>query len=194
MILPSQMDTMKTATENDWVVSLYNTGSVIAGHAMISVQGVELYNDFFGQYELTNKIVVKETIGQRYQASIGNNQGFIANIRVIESHQNNNPKNLEELSSRSWYASPENVKNMIASIKEDQKEIKKALEKDDVESLPPYQTGGVHRFTWLGSNGGHSCLTWAEEKLQVANINPSTSMFDSIKACPELHVNSCAIL
>lgn len=186
----SRVNSQFVATQDNWVVSLFNTGAAYAGHAMLVVEGVdENYGLFVGQYEVSRKFVETETLSDLVQKTIGNSQGFIYTIRVIEGDTYTNPQDYSTFSSRSWYAKPEAIKYMIQSIKDQKEKIEEA--KKNNQPLPDlYQAAGSYRWWFLGGNGGESCLTWAEKKLRLADIEPKGSWFDWIKAFPELHVDS----
>jgi hypothetical protein len=188
--LTSQVNSKFYITQDQVVASLFNTGSACAGHAMIVTEGLdEKDNLTVGQYEVRSKLIVSRTIGEKVQQTMGNCQGYIAEIRVIETNRYTYPKEFAELSSKSWYAKPEEIQKMVQSIVEDKTAIEKAIAEG--KELPLlYQTAGSQRWWWFGGNGGDSCLTWAENKLREAGIEPKTSWFDYIKAVPEFHVDS----
>lgn len=171
------------------VVSFLNTGSPLTGHGAIVVEGVINETLFIGQYEVRSKIVVDETISDVVQRTMGNAQGYIAEIRVIENDQYT--RDYSKYSHKSWYASPENVQLMIQSIKNEQRILQQAVANG--EELPyKYQTAGSNRSWYLGGNGGESCVTWAERQLAVAQIGNGLIIGDWVKAVPELH--TCTVL
>jgi hypothetical protein len=177
-------------SEKSWVVSLLNTGSKVTGHAMIVVEGIENDTLFVGQYEVYSKIIVDETISDVMQRTIGNSQGYISKIRVIENF-GEFTRDYGQYSHKCWYAMPEDVRKMILSIKNAQQLIEQAIENH--EDLPfKYQTAGSNRLSILGGNGGDSCVTWAESQLVIANIGNSFILADLIKAIPQLHTE-CVI-
>jgi hypothetical protein len=51
-----------------------------------------------------------------------------------------------------------------------------------------YQKAGAHRWTVWGGNGGHNCLTYAEEKLALAGAGNGVMLTDSSKASTQIHV------
>lgn len=178
--------------QNNSVVSLLNTGSAWTGHAVIIVEGMTKEGSLFvGQYELRAKMLKSsgtQTMMDVLQGSTGNNQGYIGELRVIETDRYTHPKDLSEFSSKSWFVRPEYVQKMIDAIKKEYDELEEA--KAERRELPPYQSAGSYRTRALGGNGGENCLTWAENRLRIAMINPINSWFDWIKALPELHVDS----
>lgn len=178
-------------SEQAWVVSLLNTGSVLTGHAVIVVEGIENNTVFVGQYEVSSKIIVDQTVGDVMQRTMGNAQGYIAEIRVIEN-VGKYTRNYEGYTHKSWYATPENVRIMIDSVKGASEAIKYAIESG--EDLPyKYQTAGSSRFWLLGGNGGESCVTWAENQLKLAQIGNGTIWADLVKAFPEWHAEGCVV-
>lgn len=186
--LTSKVNPHFSITKEQATVSLFNTGPVYAGHAMIVVERLDEQGKLVvGQYEVLGKIVVTRTAGEIFQRTLGNSQGYIAQIRIIEQASYTYPGDYADLASKSWYAKPEAVKKMIRSIKEQQAKIEGAIAQGK-ELSDLYQTAGSQRWWWLGGNGGESCLTWAEKKLRIAGIEPQGSWLDYIKAMPVLHV------
>lgn len=187
---------------NTCVVSLLNTGSAWLGHAVIVVESKKGGQLFVGQYEVYGKIL-KEPVDKTWmdttQSLMGNKQGYIGKIRVIETDRYTDSDDLSKFSSKSWYAKPESVQKMIDSIKrlrdeleETKRQIKAHMKA--MNDLPAYQIAGSYRTPVLGGNGGESCITWAENRLREAGIEPDSSWWDYIKAIPEKHVgSSCEI-
>lgn len=177
-------------SETCWVVSLLNTGSALTGHAMIVVEGIENNRLFIGQYEVRSKIIIDQTIGDVMQRTMGNAQGYIAEIRVIENFDEYT-RDYKDYSHKSWYATPEKVRIMIDTVKDASQAIKNAIENG--EDLPfKYQAAGSSRFWLLGGNGGESCVTWAEKQLKLAEVGNGTIWADLVKAFPEWHTD-CVI-
>ena len=134
-------------------------------------------------------MIVDETYSDTLQRATGNAQGYIAKIRVIGTP--NYTRDYRGYNARSWYAAPEDVKKMIAAIKDAKAEIEDAIAKD--RNLPKYQSAGSERWWRLGGNRGDNCVTWAEKQLVIAHIHNDPSMLDS--TAPQLHVNAggCAL-
>jgi hypothetical protein len=126
--LTSKVNPHFSITKEQAAVSLFNTGPVYAGHAMIVVERLDEQGKLVvGQYEVLGKIVVTRTAGEIFQRTLGNSQGYIAQIRIIEQPSYTYPGDYADLASKSWYAKPEAVKKMIRSIKEQQAKIEEAI-------------------------------------------------------------------
>jgi len=185
----SQVNPTYQFDQTKCVVSLFNTGSALTGHGMLVVEREKNEKPLVAQCEVVGKIIVDETRGERYQGKIGNAQGYITKIRVIEGENYTSPKKYSTIPSKSWYATPEAVEKMIQSIIFDRDRTKAAMDKGEEPPIK-YQVAGSYRAWILGGNEGENCLTWAENKLRVAGIEPKTTWLDWIKAVPELHINS----
>lgn len=181
-MLKSQIQPSWDILEQSWVVSLLNTGSKIGGHAVIVVEGIKNNRIWVGQYDI-KAIAVIEKATDLVQSSIGNIPGYINRIDIFE--RDSYGRDYSQYSAKSWMASPEKIEIMITKIKE----AKERLNNEDA----PFQAAGNKRSLILGGNGGHNCVTWAEEQLTHAGIGNGTIKTDKIKAAPQIHAG-CAIL
>jgi hypothetical protein len=100
-----------------------------------------------------------------------------------------------EMTSRSWFVSPEKAIKIITSIEESSKTLEDAQAEAKRKGCPvewpfKYQTAGSYRLSILGGNGGDSCITWLEKKLAIGGINvgSATRPIDSSKASPGSHI------
>lgn len=196
-------------TETKWVVSLVNTidqgtGKWL-GHTVIVVEGIrDNGNLFIGEYDIQAAALKKSSLG-----SIGNTEGVICDIRCnpdsFDEPKINRAAKFEgafrdyrhkDFSAKSWFTTANAAINMIQTIEAEalslSTEINEAHNEMREADLPLYQTAGASRYSIFGGNGGHNCVTWAEEKLKIAGINHS-SVIDPKKAIPAVHVMSCVV-
>ncbi len=179
--------------DNQWLISLLNTGSKTAGHAMIIVEGREKGENFVGQYEVTGYVLKNPaTSAERFQNAIGNDIGYICAIRALEGKICTYPKPFSKLSSMTWTALKSDVKNMITNIHDMKKQTEDAIKNQ--QPLPyVYQKAGSKRSALLGGNQGDNCVTWAKKQILLAHINQGMletnwAITDTIKALPEAQV------
>lgn len=196
-----------TLMKEKWMASLINsvggTDGIIGGHAVIVIEGI-LSNGkrFFGEYDITaNADPAQQSLLQNL---LGNTQGFITNIRCNPSadiRKSENPvaaqpkrdySKISPHSKVSWYVTPQEANKIIegiendAAILENAKRIAREQNKE-VDWPFKYQKGGKSRLGIFGSNEGHNCVTWCEEKLALGNIVNGVLPLDLIKAMPLKH-------
>ena len=180
-----------------WVVTLINTkkgtGGVIGGHAKIVVEGVIREENsmntklFVGEYHIME---AGEGLGEScVPQALRNSQGNFGVFFTETDKYALADEKYAEVSSRSGYALPDDVKKMILNIKNERDKIESG-EKD-----AKFQYAGNKCF--YSYNGGHNCTSWAEEKLKIVGLEKEL-LFDYIKAAPSSHTtsssqNSCVI-
>ena len=159
--LASQVNPKFYITQDQVVASLFNTGNVYAGHAMIVTESVDENGKLtVGQYEVRSKLVASDTLSEKVQRATGNSQGYIAEIRILKKDSYTYPKDFADLSSKSWYATPEEIQRMVEAIRADKQSIDTAIANS--QPLPLlYQTAGSRRWWWLGGNGIDARSFWA---------------------------------
>ena len=178
----------------NWVVSLIATGTKIGGHAKIIVEGVndsqewlENKNDnpnrsttYVAEYHIipdANPELANATI----PPALRNTQArFGVFYTERPEYKQNKGSQYQQATSRSYCISKDRAMAMIRAIKREK------LEADHLAK--DYQYAG--RYRWVGGNGGHNCVTWAEEKLAIAEINSLSLPKDVVKAIPTKHAHS----
>lgn len=201
-------------TENNWVVSMLNTGGIIFGgpHSKLIVEGL-LPNPiskelelFIGEYHIMESNSLEQT-GFLCPPGLTNVRGksviimseykrYGVNLEKEKQSDEDEKKKLKNTklnqyancSSRGWIVSRENVINMIDNIKDEKKNY------DDKGNYKDFQYGGNWRYWPLSqfwsSGTAHNCTTWCIEKLQVAKVGINIKPTDVIKAVPEKHISA----
>lgn len=169
--------------EETWVVSVVNTGDKLPGHAIIVVEGIKLLDErgaksaFITQYDIQAALFPNEM-----QDSVLNKKGYIKEIRIFETS-----RDYKLYQSKSHYALPEKVKDMIASIEADKIICERASKNEPNYEFPSYQLYGEGFF---GSKGkGDNCAGWCDKKLALAGIGNGTG-----KPKPKVVASRCIIL
>jgi hypothetical protein len=147
----SQINPRYTITNDNWVVSVLNTGPIYAGHNVIVVEGLNAGQLFVGQYDIkatSDPIPGVADHGYITRVDCHEGPGYTRDYSGYRGHVS--------------YAPAAGVTNMITSIKAD---------KDIIDH------GGLIKFQLLGLNhplsdpeGGHNCASWSKEKLDIAGI------------------------
>jgi hypothetical protein len=189
------------------IVSVINSGNYLNAHAMLVVEYLDQDGKLFvGQYDITAK-KIHVTFGDWVQRIMGNSQGVIGKVRCnYDKSEVYTPaevasqpglayvspygRDYSSCHSDNWYATPLQIKNLIASIKEKAKEIEDA-KAEGKESPYKFQLAGSRRWAWLGGNGGDNCLTWCQARLTEVGIirnGEGEKKIDIVKAPPQAHV------
>jgi hypothetical protein len=172
--------------EGAWVVSLMNTGSgttgKLTGHSVLLLEGLDSEVLLIRQCDIQATPLEEES-----ESSLGapfrNVKGVITNVRIFKDYWSNKER-YNQISSRSWYVSPDSARKMLASIEADFEQTNKA--KNGEGEYLPYQYGG--KFSVFGDGKAHNCPTWCIEKLQLAGVKINESPADKIKCAPQKHV------
>ncbi len=155
----SQVNARFTIENSISVVSVLNSGSTRFdfGHSVIVVEMFDEKGDFrVGQYDLCAKDISGEMI--------------VSEIRCFESHGYQNSKPYSIYPNSSWCADPENVCNMIKSIKEDQEKTEKA-KKGQGQYIKYSFVGENHFCIKFFQENNMNCADWCLEKLKIAVPN-----------------------
>lgn len=196
-MLKSQVasDTRYTFNEDRWIVSMLATGDKTGGHAKIVVEG--LNNDtgwltdkgnnptgsnlFIAEYHIipdTNPFIQNSIIPP---ALINTKCKFGIYFTERSEYKADKIKQYAESTSKSWRINKERAMRMINAIKKEQADY------DLKYNYQAYQFAGKYRI--FGSNDGHNCDTWCEEKLAIADIKTVNLPFDWLKAAPVKHAH-----
>jgi hypothetical protein len=156
--------------ENIWIISVVNTtGSIVAGHTAIVVEGLEkmdgIYEKpFIGQYDIAANAEEESCI---------NVKGYITKIKCFENEENKRDYAKEKYPALSYYVEPIKAKEMIRSVKEDALKTKQAMTIGSYVDLLRYQKlGKNHLLTQLLGDplNGDNCTGWCLEKLAIAGV------------------------
>jgi hypothetical protein len=186
--------------EQEWVVTLINTKTgiegVFGGHAKIVVEGIRrrgssLYDTelFIGEYHIMEAegMAAETWIPQ----ALRNTHSRYVVLWREENQYSRSEEQCQSIQARSHGALvPSEVMKMIDDIKQEQFNIEIG------ENIGNFQYAG--EWCIYSYKGGHNCISWAEEKLNIIGIGKYL-ITDSSKASPFLHVNSanmssCGIL
>jgi hypothetical protein len=173
-------------TEQIWVVSLINTGSIFTGHSMILLEGLENGQPLIRQCDI-KAIPLEEETEQSIGAPLRNVKGKITDIRTFTDYDRNKEK--YQKNARSWYVTPTEAKRMLEDIQKD-KDRTEAAKQGQGEYIS-YQYAGRESF-WSNDNA-HNCPSWCYEKLEKADVKIAPLPLDKFgKQKPQKHVSSCA--
>jgi len=160
-------------TTDRWLVTVLNTGSPFAGHAMIVVEGMESkipnffeQQLFVGQYDINALLEVDESSTVNI-----NRKGKITTVRCFETNQYT--REYKQYTSRSEYVTSVQAKAMIASIKED-RDVCESAQRGECE-FPNFQLVGSNHFL-SELDMGDNCASWCLKKLAVAGIGDGSGL------------------
>lgn len=109
-----------------WVVSVVNTGSILAGHSAIIIEGLKPKEDrmvggnelFYGFYDIRATMNPgDEKISSVLQT------GYVHKIEVKELNHYPELKDISRYYARSWEIKPERAHKIIAAIKKDRNDL-----------------------------------------------------------------------
>ena len=182
----SAVDPKFQYSDTVWVVSNINTGSKLAGHSVIVVEGIKKTQEdnnnnnifaetFVGQYDIKCKEYV-------VQSKSINLQGYIHRVDIHEAKTAT--REYKQYSHRSYCVTPEKAQEMISAIKEDRQKVdrlKQMIEEGKIlegnidaqfikkNGFLEYQLAGKSPF--LADEGaGDNCASWTANKLKIAGI------------------------
>lgn len=205
--LKSKVNPKFEITETVWVLSAFNTGSSLAGHSMLMLEGLEkegiYYEPVIFQADIlaakegasSSSSGTSENNSSRSSTShsttvsssscTGDAQGIITKVRIYSDYQSG--WNYSEFQSKSWYVEPALAKQMMKSIREDQERVRKSmLVPPEADLLPFNLLGKNHPLSEL--DAGHNCASWVQEKLDIAGAHSSD------KSKPEKVAGGCVLL
>lgn len=150
----SEVNSKYVIKEDLWVVSVLNSGDtrLHLGHSFIVVEGFSEDSLFVGHYDLKTDEI--------------SNIRVVSEIRCFESTKCNYPQPYSTLPSSSYHADPDNVCDMIKSIKQDIDKTAKAQKPD--EYIQYSFTGRDHFLFKFFKENNINCADWCIEKLKIA--------------------------
>ena len=167
----SRVTTDYEFNEEEWVVSVLNSGSAIEGHSVLVVEGMDNGHLFVGHYDINAKIIT-------------GGKGVITRINCNES--DSYLFEYKEFTRKSYRYIPKGkVREMISSIRADAKAVQEA-KAGEGPSLR-YQLFGKNS-TLSNLDDGHNCASWVQEKLSIAGIDHGNK-----KSKPEVIASSWCI-
>lgn len=190
--------------EEIWCVSVINTGVKLGGHSVLVVEGlkrgVKNFPELFvGQYDIRARTFSPP------KSVLENAKGLLTEVRCFE--ENEYKRNYSEYKGKSYLVTPNNVNQMIASIKADKEKVDKfmqelnKIEVEDAhnqdekltalfskeENYLKYQQLGKHSV-FTDPQEGDNCAGWCNEKLAVAGVGDGKE-----KPKPKISSGECVI-
>lgn len=169
---PSRLNPEIKFNPKYWVISVVNTRhdtvGKLFGHSAIIVEGIEKGAVYFHNTLFLGFYDLRANLYDNSQSVLDiNPKGYISDIRVDE--RNGYIEDIDYRSFQSFSIAVEVIraKEMIASIKEDQRITEDA--KKGVGQYMPYQLVGINSI-FSDAEGGHNCASWCADKLKVAGV------------------------
>lgn len=165
---------------------------LLRSHVIIIIRGKQRIGneerDFHGYYHIGDVRYEKDidqgkaqTLASQIQDKMGNLQGVIGSIIVDEGEH---PIGYKIVSNKEYNSTAARANTLIANIHAEQQNLQKS------GHGMPYQKAGCWRYSLLGGNEGHSCLSWAVTKLARAGFGTIKKLLDGFKAVPEEHTST----
>ncbi len=207
-------------SENEWVVSLFNSNPTIkgkfSGHSVLLIEGqTNISHDSF--FKIQNCIYqcdifatpIEEKLKELSESADNHaedNDSF--SIKCMrEKLEEFHLKNVEGVITNvrifeTYYENKEKYQGLSArswKISSEQgKKMLNSIRKDQCKTKQarkngdyiPYQSAGNRVF--FSKNDAHNCTTWCLEKLEVADIQIPIAPLDYVKTPPEKHVKENA--
>lgn len=170
-----------TFDETTWVITVLNTGTRLAGHSVIVIEGqnknpiTNKIENFIGQYDI-------KFTPYTLQESSFNIKGYISAVDIFEN--SHSTRDYSRYTAKSYPVDAMKAKEMIRSIKADQvktEQLIRMIESGSVqeESIDSYfiQNQGFFEYQLMGKSSyladdgaGDNCAGWVLAKLAVAGI------------------------
>lgn len=164
---------------------------ITRGHAIAVVEYLRPDGTrFTAQYDIQATGETR-TLGDLFQGSIGNSQGYIHEVRTYDTAENPPEPawiaSYSRHSSQQWRTSHANAARFARIMNHFRLGVE--IAEKTGEPLYKYQVAGSNRFVLLGGNGGDNCVTFLKSRMEETEIIAREALWgDSIKASPERHV------